>query len=407
MDVIPDQSLPGTSIAHADTKIIPSISALERYDSNVFISPSEFIPAGKKRWDLVTSVVPQVDVQTKGRQITSDVYAGVSGNVFINNPELNFISVNAGGLVNLDGFVGQYIRGLKLQIADNFFFTPEPPSFITGIKPQATQDPFARGVVATRANTYTNTGLVAAQYPLSHTVGIAGTYTNSIFKVGQIFTAPAATPGAVPISFFNTFYQTWSLGPSIRLTRSDTMNIKFQRTSSDLSRPGTSQTFSSFAADGFAVEYRKATPEWTATVSGGATVLEQAGVSFFSGQLTFTGAVDPSTRMRVSISRQVAPAFFGAGAAYISTAATASIERRLSKVLSLTGNANYGVNETTPVNILTFHSFTGAVGIKYAVTRTVSTSLSYDYMHFRINQPGLNLLTDRSFVSFTINALWK
>jgi len=405
MEVIADQRLPGASIAHADTKIIPSIGASERYDSNVFISPSQFIPAGKQKWDLVTSVVPQVDVLTTGRQIVADVYAGFSGNVFVYNPELNFITVSAGGVMKLDGFVGQFIRGLKLQVADTFYYTPEPPAFITGVKPGITQDPFATGIIAFRANTYTNTATLTGDYALSRTVDIRGSYTNSIFRVGQIFTTQTTQAGAVPVSFFDTIYQTWSIGPAVRLTRSDAVTMKFQRTSSDSSGEGTEQHF---AADGFAAEYTKTTQDWTASISGGGTVLEQSGVTFFSGQLSFAGMVDPSTRARISITRQIAPAYFGTGGAYISTAGSASIERRLSKVLALTGNVSYGYNEAAPVKILTFHSFAGAIGMKYAVTRTVSTLLSYNYMHFRINQPmDINLLTDRSFVMFTITAVWK
>jgi hypothetical protein len=405
MEVIADQRLPGASIAHADTKIIPSISASERYDSNVFISPSSFIPAGKQKWDLVTSVVPQVDVLTTGRHIVADVYAGLSGNVFVYNSALNFISVNAGGVMNLDGFVGQYIRGLKLQVADTFFYTPEPPSFITGVKAGVTQDPFATGIVAFRANTYTNNATITGDYALSRTVSILGTYNNSIFRVGQIFATQTTQTGAVPISFFDTMYQNWTIGPAVRLSRSDAVTMTYQRTTSDLSGVGTEVHF---AANGLAAEYTKTTQDWTARISGGATILEQTGVTFFSGQLSFSGMIDPSTRTRISIRRQIAPAYFGTGVAYISTAGSAAIERRLSKVLTLTGNVSYGFNEATPVKVVTLHSFAGSVGMKYAVTRTVSALLSYNYTHFRINEPlDVDLLTDRSFVMFTITASWK
>jgi hypothetical protein len=405
MEVIADQRLPGASVAHADTKIIPSIAASERYDSNVYISPSQFIPTGKQKWDFVTSVIPQVNVNIKGRQVIADVYTGMSASRFINNSELNFISVNAGGVINLDGFVSQFIRGLKLRIADTFYYTPELPAFVTGIKTPSTQDPFAQGIQAVRANTYTNTATLTGDYAVSRTVSILGTYTNAIFKVGQVFATQTTGAGQFTPAFFNTIYQTWSVGPGVRLTRYDGLSLKYQRSSADLSQGGTT---THFASNGFAAEYTRTTKDWIATISGGPTVLEQGGGAFFSGQLSFTGAIDQSTQARVAISRQAAPAFFGTGGAYISTTATASMQRRLSRVLTVTGNINYGYNEATPVKILTFHSFIGSAGINYNITKTLSTSLSYNYTNFRTYQPGnVKLVTDRSFVTFTVMYLWK
>lgn len=402
-EAISQQAIPGKSSVYADTKIIPSISVSERYDSNVFMAPSQFIPSGRQRWDFVTSLVPQVQVLNKDRQVTVDINAGVSGNAFVYNPELNFVTTNAGGVVNLDGWIGQFVKGAKLQVADTFAYTPEPPAFLTGVKPSVTGDVFLRGIQAFRANTYTNLATLDGEYALSRRITLAGRYTNSLFRVGQVFAEQAQT-GVVPIAFFNTMFQTWSAGPKVRVTRSDTMNLQYQGTRSNSSGAGTSQ---SFAAQGVALEYIKATPSWTTTISGGATMLEQRNVAFFSGQLSFTGYYDPSTPVRVSISRQIAPAYFGTGGAIISTAASAAIERRLSKVLTFAGNANYGVNEATPEKRFTFHSFVGSVGIKYAMTRTITAELSYSYTHFTINAPaGIELLTDRSFVMFALMAKW-
>lgn len=79
----------GPRVASAETRVIPSVSVTERYDSNVFFAPSASVP-GLKRWDFVTAVTPMVQVVDKTREVETTLNLGGSGNVFVNNSKLNF-----------------------------------------------------------------------------------------------------------------------------------------------------------------------------------------------------------------------------------------------------------------------------------------------------------------------------
>ena len=142
------------SMTHAETKITPSISASERYDSNVWRSPSRFLPPGTKLWDMVTGLSPQVEFVNKSGFGDTKFNAGVSGSIFVNNPSLNYISTNVGLNSDLTGWIRDIIPGARLRVSDSFLYTPEPPGFITGVKPQDPTDTFARGVVASCQHVY-------------------------------------------------------------------------------------------------------------------------------------------------------------------------------------------------------------------------------------------------------------
>src|SRR5687767_7678460 len=140
------------SSAYAETKIIPSVTASQRYDSNVFRVPTSFLPPGTKSGDFVTALSPQLGILNKSDLGDTKFNIGVSGNVYANNSSLNYISTNANLNSDLTRWIRELIPGARLQIADSFLFTPEPPGFVTGVRPDTPSDAFARGVVAFRAN---------------------------------------------------------------------------------------------------------------------------------------------------------------------------------------------------------------------------------------------------------------
>ena len=391
----------GASYANATTRIVPSISVSERYDTNVFLAPRSFVPTGRQAWDLVSTIAPVVEVINTSHQAQTNITAGVNGNVFAYNRDLSFIGTNVDASSKLDGWIGKLIPGAKLRIAETFRFTPEPPGFITGGKPSPTADAFARGIQATRANTYINIVSTDGSYALSRTVSLRGDYSYSTFKAGSIFIQPGSG-----LSFFNTNMHQWSVGPSLRMTRGDTLSLNYQSTTMTLSGAG---TVSSFTGRGISAQYSKVTPAWTVRVSGGATLLEEGNRLFFSGKLDLIKDYDPSTKMTLTASRGIAPAFFGApgGGALISTTAEVSVDRRVSKSLSFRAAGNYGYNETAPEKVTTFNSISLNAMLTYALTRTTSASLSYNYTYFKVSQPEqLPFLVERSLVTLSITAKW-
>lgn len=399
-EAISSQGLLEEGSAHAETKIVPSISVSERYDSNVFFAPKEFVP-GRQSSDFVTTVAPRLDIANKGREVNLNMSAGLAGNAFMNNRDLSFVSTGVAGSANLDGLIGQYIRGAKLQVSDSFQFTPEPPAFLTGGRSEETQDVFSRGIRAVRANTYTNIATIVGSYALSRRISLVGDYSHAMYRVGQIYVQPG---GGFPVAFFNTTYQRWSVGPGLRLTRTDSVNFNYQNIVIDFSGQGLEGHVS---AHGLAAEYSRVKAHWTAAAIGGVMVLDKTNLALWTGRLAFSADYDPLTKIRLTLSRAVAPTFFLAPAAVISNAAQVAVDYRISKLLTFSGSANYAVNETVPVESVRFVSFTTSGRLAYSVTRSVSASLSYDYNRFEINLPGRDLpLIERHAVMLSISARW-
>jgi Putative beta-barrel porin 2 len=384
------------SWVYAETKIIPSVTASERYDTNVFLAPRQFLPAGRQPSDFVSTLLGQLELLNKNRLADTALRASVDGNLFVNNTELNYISTNVGFSSKLDGLIGQYIPRAKLKVSDYFRYTPEPPNFITGVKPQAV-DPFALGIQASRANTYTNAALAEGSYRLTRTVSLLGDYSYSIFRVGQLYAGTST-------AYFDTNLHSWSLGPGFRLTRSDEVRLKYQDVHMNFSAPSVNSTFT---ARSLQAEYEKTTPTWAAGIRGGATVIDPGSRTFLSGGLNVTGKYGQSTSVRLTLSRGAAPAFFGTGTALITNNAGLSFEHQLATLLTVAGNAYYGYSETTRQPTTTFVTYVASADLRYRLTRTLSASLSYNYLNFDISQPGLGpYLVDRQLIMFSIISKW-
>lgn len=357
---------------------------------------------------MATSVIPGIQIVDKDRVVETNLSANVLGSAFVNNPELNFVATQVSGVVKLDGLVGQLMPGLKLQVSESFLFSPESPSFVTAGTPAPTENIFARGIQPVRADTYTNTASVAASYPLSNSLAIKGSYAYSLFRVGRILVEQSPD---VPVVFFNTDFHRASFGPTYNLARGDRIGFDYQvvtATFMDRSAnvPGVNLN-ETVAAHGIQAHYSTEGLYWGAYASGGATVVERDGTSFFSGRITLSGTYDPSTRFSVDVSRQLAPAFFGTAGVMISTAAGVTIERRLSESLSLSGSGNYAINEGTGATVLQLESYSARMMLTYNFSRSMIASLSYQNTHFEASSPGFETIVNRSIVMLSLTSRWK
>ena len=384
----------------ADTTVTPSVGLSQRYDSNVFYAPPEFIPAGRQAWDLVTTASSTVEVLNRSRVGDSILRAGLSGSVFAYNTDLAFVSTNIFASSDVSAWLNERIRGFRLRLYDSFQYTPESPAFLTGGKLAETSDIFSRGIQGARANTFRNTFAAQSFYSLARSVGVRADYSFSIYRVGQILFTTA--PG-VPVAFFDTTFHSVAAGPAYTFAGGDTLFLKYAYGRANQSGEGLNF---SYATHTLAPEYvSKALPGWTMTIGGGVTRLEQEGSSiFFSGRFLLATNLDRRTRVQISLSREAAPAIYGSAGALISNVAQFSISHGLAKLLRLTVTANYAYNETTPVDTFTFNSIAGSAILEYKLTRQVSLLLSqsynrYDYTDF----PTL----ERYATMGTLNISWK
>jgi hypothetical protein len=399
----------GQSLVYADTQFAHSITASQSYDSNVWGGPKEFVPAGKRQGDLVSSIAPSIQLLTKNRQMDTVLSAGVAGNLYVYNPQLDFVSVNASLFSNLDGWINQFIEGAKLKVANSFVYTPQPPSFLTGGQPPPTADLLLRGIQGARANTYLNNGSVTGSYVFGKGLGVQAAYYLGIMKFGQIFVQPTQST-AIPVAYFDTIYHSFSIGPTYLLSPSDTISLNYEPSLNYLSGPTSDQNFTTHTVT---AQYVRSTTYWTATLRGGATRVSTGDDMFFSGGLTVTGNLVPSTRVRATISRKVAPAFYAAGGAALTDTYGLYIDHKISRLLTLSVGGSYGKGTTVPVEFLDFTSYQGSAILRYQLTRLISTSLSYDYFYYRYESPSIGEIPasgysfPRNLVTLSLTATWR
>ena len=389
-------------VSGPETNIIPSLTLSERYDSNVY-----FI-RGSNVEDYVTTASPQLRVVHKRQLVESTVSGGATAEAYAKNPGLNYVAANGFVDLNLDGAMSALARGLKLQISDNFYYTPQLPSFAAptgggGTVPQS----FVQGVQAQRANAFTNTGIVTGSYAMSPLVTLTSIYNNAYRHFGN----PIAPTSGSTQPLINTMFQTVNSGPQIMLSALDkvTLLYQYQRAIYD------GGAISGFNTHGGTVGWtRVLTPTLTSSLTGGGTVLSQ------SNQLQYVGSASliwkfENTDAMVSYSRSVNPSFFASttsgansGAALVSQVVTVNAAHHITQALSVSINGNYAFSESTPDgSVQRFTSYSVTPTIAYEINRVMTASLSYTRSHFDQTFSSQESSFDRNMVLLRLFAEWK
>lgn len=387
--------------AQADTKVIPTAVLSERYDTNVFYAPPELLPPGQRRSDFVSTLAGGVQLLHKSRAVEASLSGGADANAYAYNTGLNYFSTTADAYARLDGWVGQFAEGAKLLIAERFRYTPEQPSFFNGTKPQIVDDPFLRGIQGFRANTFSNTATVNGEYPLFRGLGLQGSYSFSTYRVGSILVL--SSTGA---TFFDTNVHSWSIGPSYRISPIDHLSLSYQQSLVTQTITTGAQNIEYNTQELWA-NYTRVMHDWTATVRGGATLIEPASKAYPSAALSVTTNPERSTLVRLDLSRQAAPSFFIVGGATISNVGQLVVTHYLSKRFSVRGSVSYGYNETVPGKTVKFENLNALAGVNYSLTRTMALDFSYSYNNFKLTQPGLPFEVQRDVVMLSLTAQWK
>ncbi len=387
--------------AQADTKVIPTAVLSERYDTNVFYAPPELLPPGQRRSDFVSTLAGGVQLLHKSRAVEASLSGGADANAYAYNTGLNYFSTTADAYARLDGWVGQFAEGAKLLIAERFRYTPEQPSFFNGTKPQIVDDPFLRGIQGFRANTFSNTATVNGEYPLFRGLGLQGSYSFSTYRVGSILVL--SSTGA---TFFDTNVHSWSIGPSYRISPIDHLSLSYQQSLVTQTITTGAQNIEYNTQELWA-NYTRVMHDWTATVRGGATLIEPASKAYPSAALSVTTNPERSTLVRLDLSRQAAPSFFIVGGATISNVGQLVVTHFLSKRFSVRGSVSYGYNETVPGKTVKFENLNALAGVNYSLTRTMALDFSYSYNNFKLTQPGLPFEVQRDVVMLSLTAQWK
>lgn len=383
-------------LGQSETKLIPSITIAERYDSNVF-----FIP-GSNLEDYVTAVTPTLNIDHAGRLVSGNLQTVLTGESYVKNPGFNFIAPSAALSLNLDNLIGQLDRRAKLKLIDSFMFTPKPLAFIGPETGSAVPDTFVRGIQASRANSLMNRAMATAAYQVTPGVSLQGSYTHSIMRFRTILVQP--TLG----SFFNTTFQNYSLGPQFQVTPHDVLSLNYQASRAEFGQAGFPK--SSFTTEGGTVGWNRTfTPEITAHGSAGLTKIGGGA----SATLTYIADVSLEWKHQhggatLVYSRSVFPSFFVVAVPLLSQVLTASSTYNVSRSLSLTGSASYAINESTTGQIpLSFVSSSVSVSLAYTITRSISAIASLTKSQFSQSFSGSDLTFNRNVASLSLRGEWN
>ena len=388
----------------AQTTVTPSVSLSERYDSNVWYAPRGAVPPTKKAWDYVTTAEAMVDVVDKSRFADSLLRAGVNGNAFVYNSDLAFYSTTVYATSDMTRGVSELVRGLQLRISDSFRYTPESPAFLTGGQPAGTSDIYFRGIQGYRANTYSNVLSVNSDYSLSRSFSLTTNYSYSMFRRGSINATVAST---IPVSYFNNRQHSADIGPTYTFDGGDTLFFKYNYTIGETKPEGPGAT-TNYVFQTIAPEYvtKAVVPGWTLSISGGATLVEQAGASrvFMSGKLGLATDYDRRTHVEMWVSREAIPSYFQTSSAMISNVARFYVSYDVSRLLRLKAGANYAYGETAPVKTFAYRTVYGSVALDYSLTQSTTLSLSHEYTYYE--RTGV-LPYDRSATMLTLKTVWN
>ncbi len=161
--------------------VVPSVQVSERYDSNVYFAPKSQLQ-GLTPEDFVTTVVPQVrGLYTDHENLVkvNAVVGAVGSYYYVNNTELSYVGANAGVVLDMNGLVSQWGPGARWTVSDTFFYSPQPPAFLTGGPLGEQANPLVAGFQAYRINTTSNSVNTVFEFPLNRTDNLTGSYRNS------------------------------------------------------------------------------------------------------------------------------------------------------------------------------------------------------------------------------------
>jgi Putative beta-barrel porin 2 len=380
------------------TTIVPSLRLAERYDSNVFFRQ------GADLEDYVTTVVPKVQVTHKNQWVEAAVTGGGTSEVYAKNPGLNYVGVNGGMTLNLDGAMNALVRGLGLQISEMGTYTPQPLAFAAPSRGNELAEAFVQGIQARRANSFTNIAKVDATYFFLPYLGISLNYTDRRIRFGT----GTRTPDGIAASgeFINTNFQTLNSGLIGRPSLIDTISFQHVYRVASFSRP--EREDNGFSTQGATAAWtRIIAPSLQVTLDGGFLVLSPHSRLYptAGGSLEWNGQY---TSVQMSFVRNISPSFLFASTALLSHSVTGRVSRQVTESFSLSLAGSYAVHESVPNNsLLRFESYTVTPTLAYRINSNVTAKLAYTRFEFQRQFVARSIDFSRDTVMATISVEWR
>ena len=360
--------------------VVPSVQVSERYDSNVYFAPKSQLQ-GLTPEDFVTTVVPQVrGLYTDHENLVKvNAVVGAVGSYYVNNTGLNYVGANAGVVLDMSDLLSRWRPGARWTVSDTFFYSPQPPAFLTGGPLGVQANPLVAGFQAYRINTTSNSVNTVFEFPLNKTNNLTGSYRNSFIHYGESQVPQAAT-------LISQDTQTYTAGLIRQVSLYDSVTVDFIGTEYDQGGQG------AFSTKGGTLGWtHKFAPTISLNATGGAQVLsgESNGVRFSSviapvGSLAISWK-DPTTVITFAYRSGITPSFQSQGAAMLNHTVSFNMIHN-TPIRDLAGllGANYGVANEYGSNsgaALSWTTVGGTAGLQYRVTQKLFLMLAYAYQN--------------------------
>lgn len=382
-------------------RLIPSVQVSERYDSNVFFASKSQLQ-GLTPEDVVTTVVPQVrGLYTDHENLVKmNVVAGAVGSYYVNNTGLSYVGANAGAILDMSDLLSRWRPGASWTISDTFFYSPQPPAFLLGGQSGEQANPLVAGFQAYRTNTRSNSVNTRFELPLSMTVKLSGSYTNSFIHYGESQVPQAAT-------LISQNVHTYTAGLITQLSLYDSVRMDFLGNEFDLGRLGT------FSARGGTLGWvHRFAPTITLSASGGAQVVSgEFNGAPFSSTIAPVGSLaiqwnNPATSIMLTYRTSITPSFQFQGAAMLNHMVSFNMTQKtpIRDVSGLLG-ANYSIaNEygSNSGSALSWTTMGGTAGLRYRATQKLFLTVIYSYQNVDNAFGGTRFAFDRHVAQLSL-----
>ena len=384
-----------TTLGVFGLQVVPALLISGRYDSNVFFTPAI---QGVRREDYTTVVHPQLFVRDNGRLVSTTVNAGVIGEYFTVHPGLSYVGFNGVVGLDFDNLVRRWVHGASLYFRNFTYYTPAPPSFLTGgsraYNPLTEQDPagpltpedtYIRGFQLQRVNTLTNQSTIGGLYPISSTTNLIAGYSFAFINFGRQYQSTYAP------SLFDNVQHIGRLGLSERLTGRDTVTGQYSYSHGTFSGGGTGDYESHTGSVSWTRSYSQSL---RSTITGGVTLVTQEFSGGATSDLVYTASASLNwteglNALTLAYSGGVYPSYVSNAGPIFSHLVAATGTRRFSDNLTGGVGVHYSLNKSigdaggNPG--LNLESRTGSAWVNYRVTQSAFLWLMYNYGLFSGN----------------------
>jgi hypothetical protein len=294
--------------AAQQVRVVPSISIIEQYDSNVFFAPKSQLPAGKKADDLISSFTPQLNFTQSNSLANTNLSVGAVIQKFARNSELDNVGFNAAAGIDLSQSVNRVLPRMRaLRVFGAYRYSPSQSAFGaggfgggfgggigTGVVGIA--GPVDSGLLTQRIRTTMYQAGVTDSYSLSPTTDFQTAYTYSRLSFGGAYTGTSVNGGQLTNTVFDTTTHSISAGPTSKISATDTLSIKYTFNQTSQGQFGDYTTHMGTVGWG-----RSWTREWSSSVNGGLTLIEPIpDTSASGGQRRVPATIFPTGGLSVS-----------------------------------------------------------------------------------------------------------